>query len=131
MFISAATINQVVHGLVRPELAEDPGDIIAHYVLTLMGNVSPASKLFAVAYLLSHGIVKLFIVVTIWLRHLWAYPLAGVVFAGFIVYQMVRFAETYSLWMIALTALDLIIIALLPPEYRRVKRDMERHTKYR
>jgi uncharacterized membrane protein len=131
VFISAETINQVVHGLVRPELAEDPGDLIARYVLKLMGHVSPASKLFAVLYLLIHGAVKLVIVGAIWLKQLWAYPLAGVIFASFIVYQMVRFAYTNSVWMIALTVLDLIIIALLPPEYRRVKVDIERHKKRR
>jgi uncharacterized membrane protein len=125
IFISAETINQVVHGLVRPELAEDPTDVLAHYILRLMGHVTPASKLFAVLYLLSHGAIKLFIVGAIWLERLWAYPLAGLVFAGFIVYQMIRFAYTFSPWMIALTVLDLIIIALLPPEYRRAKRDIE------
>jgi uncharacterized membrane protein len=131
IFISAETINQVVHGLVRPELAEDPTDVLAHYILRLMGHTTSTSKQFAMIYLLSHGTIKLFIVGTIWLRRWWAYPLAGLVFAGFIVYQLVRFAYTFSLWMIVLTVLDLIIIALLPSEYRRLKREIERHKERR
>jgi uncharacterized membrane protein len=121
IFISAQTINQVVRGLVRPELAEDPGDVIAGLILKYIGHVSSASKLFAIFYLLIHGVAKLFIVGALWVGRLWAYPLAGLVFAGFIVYQMVIFAHTYSPWMIALTVLDVVIIALLPPEYRRAK----------
>lgn len=126
VFISTETIHQVVHGLVRPELAKDPGDILANLILKHLGYISSASKLFAVLYLLIHGVVKLFVVGAIWLKHLWAYPLAGLVFVGFIVYQMVRFAHTYSLWMIALTVLDVILIALLPPEYRRVRKEIHR-----
>jgi uncharacterized membrane protein len=127
IFISPETISRVVHGLVRPELAEDPGDILAHFILTYLGHISAASKLFAVLYLLVHGAVKLVIVGALWLRRLWAYPLAGVVFAGFIVYQLIRFAYTFSPAMILLSILDLILIALLPPEYRRVKLEIRRH----
>lgn len=121
IFISAETINQIVHGLVQPELAEDPRDVIVHFVLKYLGHISPSSKLFGVLYLLIHGTVKLFIVGALWLQQLWAYPLAGIVFMGFIVYQMIRFAYTYSIAMILLSILDVILIALLPPEYRRVK----------
>jgi len=129
IFISAATINQVVHGLAQPELAEDPRDVIAHFILKYLGHISPASKLFAVAYLLVHGAVKLVIVMALWLKQLWSYPLAGVVFAGFIVYQLIRFAYTYSLAMIGLSILDLILILLLPPEYRRIKLEIHRRDK--
>jgi uncharacterized membrane protein len=129
IFISAAAINRVVHGLVRPELVEDPGDLIVHYILKYLGHVSPASKAFAVLYLLIHGAVKLVVVGALWLKQLWAYPLAGVIFAGFIVYQMVRFACTLSIWMIALSVLDLILIALLPREYHRAKYMIHLHDK--
>lgn len=134
LFISAQTINNVVHGLVQPELAEDPGDLLARYILKLMGHVSPTSKMFAVVYLLVHGAVKLVIVGTIWLRQLWGYPLAGAVFSAFAVYQMVRFAYTYSIMMILLTVLDVIIIALLWPEYHRLKLEIRlsgRHGRHR
>ena len=100
-----------------------------HFPSKYLGHISPASKLFAVAYLLVHGAVKLVIVMALWLKQLWSYPLAGVVFAGFIVYQLIRFAYTYSLAMIGLSILDLILILLLPPEYRRIKLEIHRRDK--
>jgi uncharacterized membrane protein len=93
--------------------------------------LSADSKTFAVAYLLVHGIVKLAIVVAIWFSQLWAYWLAGIVFSLFVIYQMARFAVTHSMLMLVLTAVDLIIIALLPPEYRRLSAEIGYHDKQR
>jgi uncharacterized membrane protein len=81
--------------------------------------------MFAIAYLLVHGIIKLVIVAAIWFSQLWAYWLAGIVFSLFVIYQMVHFAVTHSMMMIFLTIVDLIIIALLPPEHRRVSLEIK------
>jgi uncharacterized membrane protein len=120
LIISNETIARWTYALVRPELAEDPNDWIANHVLSSVLHLSSDAKLFAIVYLLVHGIIKLVIVVAIWYSQLWAYWLAGIVFSLFVIYQMARFAVTHSLAMVFLTAIDLVIIALLPPEHRRV-----------
>jgi uncharacterized membrane protein len=120
LIISNETMARWTYALVRPELAEDPNDWIANQILRAALDLSPDAKLFAILYLLIHGIVKLVIVGAIWFGQLWAYWLAGMVFSLFVVYQMERFVVTHSLGMLFLTAVDLVIIALLPPEHRRV-----------
>jgi uncharacterized membrane protein len=118
--ISNQTMASIAYTLVAPELAEDPNDWIANSVLTWVFHLSTDTKVFAIVYLLVHGIIKLVIVAAIWFGQLWAYWLAGIVFSLFVIYQMAYFAVTHSMMMLVLTAVDLVIIALLPPEHRRV-----------
>jgi uncharacterized membrane protein len=120
LVIGNQTIVHLTYTLVRPELAEDPNDWIANKLLSSALHLTSDARLFAIIYLLVHGIVKLVIVVAIWFSKLWASWLAGVVFSLFVVYQVARFAVTHSLMMLFLTVVDLVIIALLPPEHHRV-----------
>jgi uncharacterized membrane protein len=112
-------IIHLVHRVFREELIEDPTDWFAAFVLREAWSLTPGMKLFAVVYLISHGLIKLILAGTLWRRRLWAYPLAGVLISLFIVYQMHRFMHARSLVMLLLTVLDFIIIALLWPEYQR------------
>jgi uncharacterized membrane protein len=129
LVISNDTIARVTYAVVRPELAEDPNDWIANHLLSSVLHLSSDAKLFAIVYLLVHGIIKLVIVAAIWFGQLWAYWLAGIVFSLFVIYQMSRFAVTHSLAMAFLTVVDLVIIALLPPEHRRVSLEIRRRQK--
>lgn len=123
---SNQTIVNVTYRLVAPELAEDPTDWIANHLLYWALHLSTDTKTFAITYLLIHGITKLVIVTAIWFSQLWAYWLAGVIFSLFVVYQMERFFVTHSIMMLVLTAVDLVIIALLPPEHRRLSLEIKK-----
>jgi uncharacterized membrane protein len=116
---SRPEIVHLVRAFFREELIEDPADWLAHFVIREALHLSPGMKLFAVVYLVSHGVIKLVLAGTLWQRRLWAYPLAGVFLSLFIIYQTYRFVHTYSILMLLLTLLDLVIIALLPSEYQR------------
>jgi uncharacterized membrane protein len=124
--ISRQSIVDLVYTIFRHELAQDPADWLANFVLREALNLSPGMKLFAIIYLLTHGLIKLTLIGAIWQSKLWAYPLAAVVFSLFVVYQVYRFAYTYSIVMLLLTVVDLIIIALLFPEYSRVSEEIAR-----
>ncbi len=126
--ISSQSIVNLVYTIFREELTEDPTDWLAHFILREALDLSPGMKLFAVIYLLTHGLIKLVLVGAIWRNRLWAYPLAGVVFSVFVVYQVYRYAYTYSIVMLLLTVVDLIVIALLFPEYGRVKEEISRRS---
>ena len=127
--ISRETITHVMYVLLQPEFAEDPNDWLATRLLSLTLHLSAGTKLFAVVYLLVHGVIKLVIVAAIWLSQLWGYWLAGIVFSLFVVYQLGHFFYTHSIAMLVLTAVDLVIIVLLPPEHRRLKLEIEERRK--
>ncbi|HVH78741.1 MAG TPA: DUF2127 domain-containing protein, partial [Stellaceae bacterium] len=69
-------------------------------------------------YLLSHGAVKLALVVALLCGMLWAYPVSIVVFTAFIVYQLCLFTLSHAIGLIVLTVFDLLVIWLIWLEYR-------------
>jgi uncharacterized membrane protein len=105
------------------ELSEDPRDFIAGHLLRVSERFSAETQLFAAAYLLIHGVVKVAVVWALYRRKLWAYPAAVAVFAAFGVYQMYRFFLSPSFAMMALTVLDVVVIVLTWMEYGRLKRE--------
>ncbi len=119
--ISADTLTMFVVKLTQEELSEDPNDYIAHQLLQSAKHFSIGSKYFAAFYLLSHGIIKLFLVAGLLRGKHWAYPTSLGVLGLFIVYQVYRFTFTHSLSLIALTIFDLIVMWLIWQEYRLIQ----------
>jgi len=106
--------------LTAPELMKNPG---AHTVLFLQRSVehlSTHNKLFAGTYLIVHGLIKVLLVAGLLSQRLWSYPLSLWFMAAFIIYQTYRFFVTGSVWMMALTIVDLIVALLIWREYRAV-----------
>lgn len=121
--IKPAAINRFILLWTQGELAEDPQDIIAHYLVNFARNFSLNAQIFSAIYLLSHGAIKIFLVVALFKRKLWAYPSAIFFFFLFILYQIYRFSYDHSLWLVLLTVFDIIIIVLTYLEYRELKRE--------
>lgn len=112
--------------LAKNELIEDPDDFISSHVIGLISHVPPSTQMFGALYLLSHGVIKGFLVWGLIKNKLWAYPASLGVFSLFIVYQLIRFASTHSVFLILLTIFDILVIVLVWHEYRFLVR--KRHT---
>lgn len=76
---------------------------------------------FAMFHLFSHGVIKLAIVLLLWRKKTWAYPASIVVIVLFIVYQVLRWTGTHSVFMVFLTIFDILMIWLTLVEYRRLR----------
>ncbi len=124
LFVSPAAMSGLVRLLIRHELGEDPTDIIAHALMKAASQISVNVQWFAFLYLFSHGVIKIFLAVSLLKRKLWSYPVAIGFFALFIIYQLYRYMLDYSIWWMALTALDLFIIVLTWLEYRELSRNL-------
>lgn len=122
LFTGATT--HFIEYLAKGELIEDPTDFVANTVQQYIPYLSEHTQLFAAVYLLSHGIIKIFLSVGLLRGKLWAYPVAIVVFALFIVYQIYRYTYTHSFFLILLTLFDLLIIWLTWHEYKRVQKHL-------
>ena len=107
--------------LIQHELIEDPSDALATHLQQFIPLLA-GSSLFATIYLLSHGVIKLFLAAGLLSNKLWAYPTAIVVFVLFVVYQMYRYTFTHSPWLIVFTVIDIAVIWLTWHEYRYFKR---------
>ena len=121
LLLFTGSVVQFVLELVQNELIEDPTDFFATHFKSLL-NPSHDAQVFGGLYLLSHGVVKLFLVAGLLRKKLWAYPASLVVFALFIVYQLMRWLDTHSVWLLVLTAIDAIVMWLIWHEYRRMMR---------
>ncbi len=119
--VSKEFVQNAVSWIAQAELAEDPQDFIAHYLIQSAQNFSISSQHFAALYLLSHGIIKGFLVIALLKEKSWSYPLAIIVFSLFGLYQIFRFTHTHSLWLLLITFLDIIVIGLTWHEYRYIK----------
>jgi uncharacterized membrane protein len=116
-FISQQFLLNFVTAVTQEELTEDPRDFIAHYLVESAGQLSVSSQHFAALYLISHGIIKSWLIVGLLRNKLWYYPIAIVVFILFVAYQIFRFQITHSISLLAITAVDAVVIVLTWHEY--------------
>ena len=121
LFLSPGRLDWLTHFVTHHELAEDPRDAVANFLLQLSSGFTAGTQHFFMFYLMSHGIVKCFLIFMLWRRKLWAYPLSIFVFILFIAYQVYRYTLTESAFLIVLTIFDLVVIALTYLEYQRIK----------
>jgi len=121
-FISPSRLNEIVRGLLQHELSRDPHDFFASHFAHLAQKLSTADPLFASAFLLSHGLTKVLIVIALLRNKLWAYPLAIIVFGAFASYEAYRYAHTRSFTLGMVTILDGAVVILAYCEYRRQKK---------
>jgi uncharacterized membrane protein len=120
--VSTNTIIVLVNAMTQEELVEDPDDLVATHLLAIAQNFSVSSKNFYAFYLLSHGVIKLGLVIGLLRDQLWSYPASLVVLGLFIVYQVYRYIYSLSVGLIFLTVLDLVLMGLVWHEYRLVRR---------
>jgi uncharacterized membrane protein len=120
LIISPDTLNHLAQRLTQHELSEDPHDFFAHHLLRLTGNLHH-TQTFGALYLLTHGLVKLVIVVGLLRRAHWAYYVAFVFLGGFVIYQIYRMTYAPSVGLALLTVFDLLIIWLTWREFVRMR----------
>lgn len=121
LFLTPERMQKIVEFITRQIPHGGIEETLARYLTAFGHSFSISSQHFAVIYMLSHGILKMVVIVFLWREKLWAYPISICVFVFFIAYQMYRFTETHSIMLILLTALDLFMIVLTILEYMRIK----------
>lgn len=124
IFMNKYRMNRIIVLLTQHELLEDPKDVIANYMIRLGSRFSISSQHFGVLYLMSHGLIKLVLVILLWQKKIWAYFLTIISLILFVFYQVYRYTITHSAWLMALTVFDIIMIILTIIEYKRVKTEL-------
>ena len=102
-------------------VARDPDGFITGHVQRSAHHITGSSLIFGALYMLSHGIVKVVLVVEVLRDRLWAYVALIAVTAGFVIYQLYLLLGKLSAGLILLTLFDLLIIYLTQKEYKKHK----------
>jgi len=118
-FVKPAALSGLVHAFFLHDLSRDPHDFIASHLVRASDKLATADPLFASVYLLSHGIVKIVLVVALWFDQLWAYPMTIAIFGAFTAYEFYRFAHRHSHLLGVLSLLDALVVLLTWNEYRQ------------
>ncbi len=122
-FVPQRLFLTLVLWVTKDEFAEDPHDLVANFLLHTVQHLSVDAQKFAAIYLLGHGLIKLWLIVGLLRERLWYFPVSIIVFGLFIGYQIYRFAFMHSVWLLLVTALDLVIIVLTWHEYRYLRNE--------
>ena len=117
LFTPSQTLSNWLNKLTAPELAQDPHDFIASHLLTAGEKFLSGSLIFAALYLLSHGIVKVVLVVAVLKDRIWAYPWMMGFLAVFIAYQAWLLVLHATIGLAALTVFDCAMLWLTWREY--------------
>jgi uncharacterized membrane protein len=120
--VSTDTIVALVNMATQEEIREDRNDFVATHLLGMAQHFTVGTKTFYAFYLLSHGLIKLLLVVGLLTNQLWSYPASLVALTGFVAYQVYRFSYTHSVGLVLLTIFDLFVMALIWHEWRLMRR---------
>src|ERR1700704_3288760 len=116
--VGPTTITSLVGRLTEDELSKDPNDFVASHLLSLAQNFTVDAQHFYAFYLIVHGAIKVFLVISLFRNKLWAYPTSLFVFGLFIIYQLHRFSYTHGFGLIVLTVFDVFFVGLIWHEYQ-------------
>lgn len=117
-FVSPAQIVALVRLLTQHELAQDPGDFLANGLVHAANGLTTSVSLFAAAYLLAHGCVKIVLVTEVLRGRLRAYPWMIAFLLVFIAFQCYEMLGHFSWGLVLLTAFDAVIVVVIWREYR-------------
>ena len=118
ILVSPVSLGHLAHTLTQTELSQDPNDFIATHILRYSQTLGHGGHLFAAAYLISHGLAKVALVVALLRRQHWAYPGMIALLAAFIGYQCYRIAINASLGLAVLTVFDVFVVWLTWREWQ-------------
>jgi uncharacterized membrane protein len=121
-FAKPEFFNKIIQLVFHYELIEDPHDFVVNFLINLFSSLSIGTQLFAAIYLLTHGLIKIGLVIGLWKEKIQTYILAEIVFFLFVVYQIYRFYFSHEVYLILLTLFDLIVIILTWVEYKQLKK---------
>src|SRR5690349_16914706 len=83
-----SVVDSLVNRVTQHELQIDPNDFIASHIAQFGHEFAHGNHLFAALFLLSHGLVKVVLVVSLLRNYRWAYPFAVVTLGAFLAYQL-------------------------------------------
>ena len=118
LFVPLRAIDSLLQVLIAHELSDEPDDWFAKTLRHAAESISVDTKMYASVYLLSHGVLKVFLVYFLWREKLWAFPVAIAFIVAFIGYQLYRYAHTNSLAVLIFAAIDVAVTWFIWREYR-------------
>ena len=117
-FINKNYFLTLILNLTHEELADGSNHFVINYIILHLQNLSISTQYFTAFYLLSHGVIKLFLIIALLKNKHWAYPTAIIVFSFFTLYQFYLMLVSPSLSVFVISILDMFMIGLTYHEWK-------------
>ncbi len=117
--VGPTALQQWTDLIAQQQLLQDPDSSLALWIIRLVNGLTVSAVVFAAAYLIVHGIVKIGLLLAVATRRYRVYPWAIAVLVAFIGYQSYELVVHYSVGLLTLTVFDAAIVLLTWREYRR------------
>jgi uncharacterized membrane protein len=121
LYIQSSTVTLFLQEFTRDELVENPYDKTSHFLLQTGNSIIASGTLFIALYLLSHGIIKLLLIIGILKKKLEAYYIFITILTLFIIYQLYRYSITHSVLVLIFTIFDILFCWLVWKESKILK----------
>lgn len=119
-FSNSTNINKIIKNILAPELLEDPKDLLLNFILRFFVNLSLSTKTIIIIYLILHGLIKIFIVLSLWKKKLRAYPTSIFLISSLIMIEILSVIYYKSVYQLIFIIVDIMILTFLSIEYRDV-----------
>jgi len=119
IIIKPEQIVKTISFFTSQEIVEDPKDFAANFLIKAFHNYSITSNTFWILYLLSHGVIKIILVIFLSKRKYKIYPVAIGVFVLFLLYEVYKLLIDGTFSIILLIIIDIITIYLTILEYKK------------
>ncbi|HKU18680.1 MAG TPA: DUF2127 domain-containing protein [Candidatus Saccharimonadales bacterium] len=121
VLVPGSVFLRLARFLTQTELANDPHDFFATHILRYGAQLAAGRNVFAILFLLTHGAVKVGLVIALLRQKHWAYPWAIGALTLFLVYQLYLLVTKPTLFMAFLSVLDATIIWLVWREWQKLR----------
>ena len=121
LLVKPATISTAVRSITRYELVEDRHSYIAAIILHASNHLSLDKKFLASIYLLAHGVIKIVLVLGLLNGKRGVYPYAFLFLGVFVVLEILRLSEVFSIGVLSLMLFDLFLISMVYLEYKHAQ----------
>lgn len=118
LFASKATVTGWLSLLTRNELLEDPHDQFIAFLGHALQNLAADARIFAGVYILTHGLLNIFLTIQLYRDKHWAYLVTIGVTLVLMTYQVYRISIHHSLFLTAVTVFDILFVMLAWHEYK-------------
>lgn len=121
-FTSKIFLVTFILNLLQHELSDDPKDYVANFIVNSAEALAVSSQYFLGAYLIVHGVVKIFLLICLFKKKLWAYPVSIIIFSLLTFYELYLFYFSHSIWTLSFIILDILLVLLTWNEYKVLKK---------
>lgn len=111
---------RVVEIILQGPLRDPSYSSISEPLVVIASEFTAGTALFLAIYLLSRGLVKVFIIWGLLKNKLWAYPVSLVVLTAFLLYQFYQIYIGHGMLVVAISIFDIVVMYFIYREWRIV-----------